>query len=426
MQRIVALKVLPPELMKSPAIVQRFEREVQAAARLSHPNIVTAYDADEATGIHFLVMECVDGENLATLVRRGPLPPQKALACILQAARGLEYAHKQGIIHRDIKPSNLLLDKKGVIKILDMGLARVEATMSAASGASDEECVESGNIIGTADYMSPEQSYDIRSTDHRSDIYSLGCTFYYLLVGRTVYHGGNTVQKVLAHRDKPVPSLRENCPNLPAGMETVFHKMVAKRPKDRQQTMAEVIADLQSLVDPGAMKGSDGGPLVGLTADDGRAVPDRFEDALVPPIPSLLDQLFVEEPPHEQTPAITPFTRGLRVKARQRRLILAGAVAGTALVTAFIFGVVLRPLPLADGILIVETGLPDCTVRVSDNNNQIETTRTGSDTIPVLVTPGWHRLGVERKGFQPRTEDFSIEGGTRLTIKVHLERAAEK
>ena len=311
MQRIVALKVLPPEMMQSPSAVQRFQREVHAAARLSHPNIVTAYDADEAMGIHFLVMECVDGENLSALVHEhGAFPAQKGLACILQAARGLEYAHGQGIIHRDIKPSNLLLDKKGVIKILDMGLARVEATVFAAQGASDEACTDSGHVIGTVDYMSPEQGYDMRSTDHRTDIYSLGCTLYFLFTGCTMYQGGSMVQKVLAHRDKPTPSLRAACPDLPDGLEAVFQKMVAKRAKDRQQSMAEVIADLQGLVDRGALKGSEGGPLVGLAADDQLALQERFEDALAPPVPSLLDQLSLEEPP-QVIPVVTPFTRGI-------------------------------------------------------------------------------------------------------------------
>src|SRR5262249_38422027 len=127
MKRIVAIKMLPPNLLQNPAAVARFQREVEAAARLRHPHIVAADDADEANGVHFLVMEDGDGRDLSALVKRnGPFPVAQAVHCILQAARGLEFAHKKGIVHRDIKPANLLLDSEGVVKILDMGLARME------------------------------------------------------------------------------------------------------------------------------------------------------------------------------------------------------------------------------------------------------------------------------------------------------------
>ena len=170
MDRVVALKVLSKKLLDSPDAVQRFQREVKAAAKLTHPNIVTAYDADEAAGMHFLVMEYVEGSDLSSLVKKqGPLAPMQAIDCLLQAAKGLEHAHAQGVVHRDIKPSNLLLDKSGTIKILDMGLARIDpltAGSASAGGASaGSDLTQSGSIMGTIDYMAPEQAVDSRQAD---------------------------------------------------------------------------------------------------------------------------------------------------------------------------------------------------------------------------------------------------------------------
>jgi serine/threonine protein kinase len=172
MDRLVAVKMISPASMKSPDAVQRFYREVKAAARLTHPNIIIAFDASEHEGMHYLVMEYVEGKDLATVVKdHGPLPVPRAVECSLQAARGLAYAHSQGIIHRDIKPSNLLVDKSGTLKILDMGLARFEHS---ASGTGDrrlsperpvsesERLTESGQVMGTCDYMAPEQALELR------------------------------------------------------------------------------------------------------------------------------------------------------------------------------------------------------------------------------------------------------------------------
>ena len=244
MKRTVALKILPPSATKTPTMVKRFAREVEAAANLVHPNIVMAYDAGEALGVHFLVMQLINGKDLGRLVReKGPLPVGAAVDCVCQAAAGLEYAHDRCVIHRDIKPSNLLLDEEGTVKVLDLGLARIVEKSPAAS--EQDELTQTGVAFGTVDFMAPEQAEDTKQADERSDIYSLGCTLYYLLTGTSLYPGGTVIQKVLAHAQRPIPSLREMRPGVSQELDALFAKMVAKRSQDRQQSMAEVIAGLE-------------------------------------------------------------------------------------------------------------------------------------------------------------------------------------
>ena len=168
MKRTVAIKVLSASAMKQAGSVERFHREVEAAAKLSHPNIVTAYDASEHQGMHYLVTEYVEGKDLAAILQeKGPLGVREAVECVVQAACGLQYAHSKGIVHRDIKPGNLLLDKEGTVKILDMGLARITGTEAAMGGA--ERLTTTGQIMGTCDYMAPEQSLDTHQADARAD-----------------------------------------------------------------------------------------------------------------------------------------------------------------------------------------------------------------------------------------------------------------
>jgi serine/threonine protein kinase len=242
MERIVALKVLPPAAMKSPDSIKRFQREVHAAAKLNHPNIVTAYDAGEANGIHYLVMEYVDGKDLSAIVKQsGPLSLSQAIDYMLQAARGLAYAHSKGVIHRDIKPANLLLDAEGTVKVLDMGLARFDNPVGAAA----EGLTSTGSVLGTVDYIAPEQAQNTRLADARSDIYSLGCSLYRLLTGSPPYEGETAVEKIFAHVQQPIPSLRQKRPDVPELLDRAYQRMVAKDPAQRYQGMAEVVAELE-------------------------------------------------------------------------------------------------------------------------------------------------------------------------------------
>lgn len=244
MERIVALKVLNHRSSDQHAL-RRFQREVQAAAKLNHPNIVTAFDADESQGRLYLVMEYVPGEDLVTLVKQnGPFPLAKAVSCIIQAAKGLHYAHQQHLVHRDIKPGNMLLDYEGNLKILDMGLARMDATSATSEipvGEKPTDLTNAQQILGTVDFMSPEQADESASADEQSDIYSLGCTLYYLLTGTTPYPRSSIIQSLLAHRIDPIPPIQELAENIPDGLQAVFEKMVAKSPRDRFASMAEVI-----------------------------------------------------------------------------------------------------------------------------------------------------------------------------------------
>jgi serine/threonine protein kinase len=246
MKRIVAIKVLPSSATQSPELVKRFRREVETTAKLSHPNIVTAYNADESHGIHYLEMEYIDGCDLAWLVKNhGILDVKTAVDYILQAARGLQYAHNKGVIHRDIKPRNLLLDKQNTVKVLDLGLAHIDEKVETLDATTAEGITQQYQVIGTLDYMAPEQASDTSHVDARADIYGLGCTLYYLLAGRPPYDGETALEKIMAHCQKPIPWLRALRNGVPESLDAVFRRMLAKKPEDRQQSMSEVIAQLQ-------------------------------------------------------------------------------------------------------------------------------------------------------------------------------------
>lgn len=255
MKRIVALKVLSPGLSKNAAFVQRFQREVETIARLGHPNIVMAYDADEADEGHFLVMEFINGRDLAGIVeRQGTMSVSEAIDCILQSARGLAYAHSQDIVHRDIKPANLLRDESGLVKVTDLGLARLA---HGADTAPDQFAVTmAGGVIGTADYMSPEQAVDSTTLDHRTDIYSLGATLHYLLTRQPPFVGPTIIAILLKHRDAPIPSLCEARPDVPPALDEVFKGMLAKSVADRIQSMGDVVKRLEEIA--ASVKGQSG------------------------------------------------------------------------------------------------------------------------------------------------------------------------
>jgi CheY-like chemotaxis protein len=266
MNRLVALKVIHQDYLANPDAVRRFYQEIQATARLFHPNIVVAHDAGQVGHTHYLTMEYVDGVSLARLVKQsGPLPVAQACDFICQAALGLQHAHERGLVHRDINPANLMVTHGGMcadgqsgssrhwptaaetrVKILDMGLARLRQPEDASE--SPPELTREGRWMGTVDYIAPEQWMDARTVDIRADLYSLGCTFYYLLTGKVPFPDGNPFEKMMKHYAEeavPIEGLR---PDTAPRVVDIVRRLMAKKPDQRYQTPAELLAALQSLV----------------------------------------------------------------------------------------------------------------------------------------------------------------------------------
>lgn len=261
MNRVVALKVMSNSLMKHPKAQELFLREVRAAGRLVHPNVVTAYDANQTGGRYYLAMELVEGPNLERLVlKKGPLPVGAACDFIRQAALGLQAAHEMGMVHCDIKPANLLVQRVGaeglaprcIIKILDFGLARLHSPGREAADRSDTSLETDRNaVVGTPDYISPEQAKSLHATDIRSDLYSLGCTLYFLLTGQVPFPGGGVLEKLVRQgtaEPTPVEQLR---PDVPPEVSAIVRRLMAKSPADRFQTPAELASALTPFSDSG-------------------------------------------------------------------------------------------------------------------------------------------------------------------------------
>ena len=239
-----AIKVLPKSRVKDATYLARFQLEAKAIASLNHPNIVVAYDIDNEGDVHYIVMEYVDGLDLQQLVKRdGPTDASTAADLIAQAARGLEHAHTKGVIHRDVKPANLLIDSRGVVRLLDMGLALV--------GAGDEESLtvaNNENVLGTADYLAPEQALNSHEVDHRADIYGLGCTLYFLLTGKPPFSDGTLAQRIAKHQTEMPTPIRKIRPDVPGELEGICVKMIQKDPRYRYQSAADVAEVLEKYI----------------------------------------------------------------------------------------------------------------------------------------------------------------------------------
>lgn len=260
LQRNVAMKVLLEQLAQDPQFIARFTREAYAAAQLTHHNMVQIHDIGAQRRTHFFSMEFVEGKTLSALVReQGRLDPEVAVGYVLQAARGLKFAHDHGMVHRDVKPENLMLNVHGIVKVADLGLVKTadsgkesEAARAKAAAASgnwyDTQTTQLNISMGTPAYMPPEQATDAANVDHRADIYSLGCTLYTLLVGRPPFTAKTAMEVITKHMKEPVtpPSVIDD--HVPESLSRILLKMVAKRPQDRYQTMGEVIEALEGFL----------------------------------------------------------------------------------------------------------------------------------------------------------------------------------
>ena len=302
LERLVAVKQLQTGADTIPGATERFLREAVAVAALDHPNICRIYDADRTADGLYLVGEYIDGANLHQVVARaGPLPPGRAANYVRQAALGLQHAHERGLVHRDIKPGNLMVDRTGGVKVLDMGLARF---FDARRNQDLTGRFDSRNVLGTAEFIAPEQAMNSSAVDIRADIYSLGCTLYFLLLGRFPYDTGTPMEKLKKHQTEPFDRVDSQRPDVPAGLLRVLDVMVAKSPAERYPDPAAAAAALDPWAAPSSAPGSLELPTPG---------PTSFRLGLCPP-PAASEAVAASPTPHgrleptpiQPTPAARP------------------------------------------------------------------------------------------------------------------------
>jgi serine/threonine protein kinase len=421
MGRVVALKLISAELMNQPDSVARFRREVHMAASLHHPNIVTAYDADQVGRHHFLVMEHVDGSSLSDWIKQhGRLPIDWACECIRQAALGLEYAHRKGVVHRDIKPNNLLVvaqDTAGVpiVKILDMGLARSES-----EEYSIEELTNSNQVLGTPDYMSPEQAEDSRTADVRSDIFSLGCTLFKLITGQAPFGGKNAVEKLAARLRHDAPRASSLRPEIPPGLDALIARMLARDPAERFQACQEVVKALEPYASGTAGASQESSSIMLCNEVRVWSPSQAQRDSTLQDFLGALSNSPDQDTPamgHSRTlsnPLPSPIVAANPIRARQRairrqnRLWVGSSVAVVCLLAmGFAWMLWLRP-----AVLTVQLAPADRRGSVLSINGQ-EQVLPAAGPVTFDLQPGDYRLLIVRRGFEPVQQEKKLNRGER-------------
>jgi serine/threonine protein kinase len=327
MRRRVAIKVLPTPHVGDPSLTERFRREARAAALLDHPNIVRIYDFREEEAASYLVLEHIDGPSLQKVIdRRGAVPVETACEYARQVAHGLQHAHEQGLIHRDVKPANLLVDGAGVVKILDMGLARFTGDDEGSLTRKFNTSV----VLGTADYLSPEQAMDLHGVDVRADLYSLGATLFALLAGRPPFHDGTLGQKLLWHQSRVPDRVDEVRPEVPAELADLVARLLAKSPDERPGSAAEVAEALAPWADeapePRPLTKSAPEILPGAPASDTLVSRSKDDTTPMPPKPRPALTPRLEAPPRRRPDWVAPLALAVGVTA-----LVGGAVAALLL-----------------------------------------------------------------------------------------------
>ena len=429
MDRLEGVKVLNRALFDHPGAVERFLREIRSAAMLNHANIVAAYSALRSGELLGFAMEYVEGETLAELVRtRGPLPVAQACYYAQQAAQGLQHAFEKDMVHRDMKPQNLMLAREGsrpVIKVLDFGLAKVTRT-----GNEDTSLTDHGVVLGTPDYIAPEQTWDAANADIRADVYSLGCTLYYLLSGSPPFKGRPRSEVLQAHQSEEAEPLNLLRPDVPEELAAVVRKMMAKDPARRFQTPLALVQTLAAFVEPEAKSW---------------AVP-KFSPALSTDTPNSRGVEFAEPraPGRETGPPLEAATqtesdtkpagprRGRMVRMRrppegtptskQNWLIGAGFAGGTVLIglLGLWAGGVFR-VKTPEGTLVTDVDVPNPDVSVDGRKMTVNWDK-GRKTAEVNVRPGTGEVSVAKDGVEAVGERVTLSDGQHRVLEARLER----
>jgi hypothetical protein len=427
MDRRVAIKVMNPALLDNPDALARFHTEVRAAARLDHPNIVRAHDAEPAGSLHLLVMELVEGLTLAQLVeRKGPLPIASACLCVQQAARGLQHAFEQGMVHRDIKPQNLMLTPQLRVKVLDFGLARMRSERARGPGLTQLDA-----FMGTPEYVAPEQATDARSADTRADIYSLGCTLYFLLTGRPPFVRRSLAELAMAHLyEEPAP-LREVRPDVPAALSAVVGRMLAKDPAQRYQTPVEVAQVLAPFTKAGGQAGiAVAAPLPPPVRAAGRGTvvgndTSRLEKAgqKASPFPTkgtaaandkAAPFAGLGDAPQKPADRGREAVKRARAKWWKRTGVLALATVGALMLLA---GVIIVVVTSDGAVILLEVDQPGAEVLVDGKKIEVAWDKDGKKA-KIDVKPGTRKVEARKDGFESDPRVIKLEAGESKPITI--------